>query len=803
MEKLRAGLQVARDGARLHIGDPLPGLGRALEVFEVRAGGLHQLALASGGPQASIDGEERSFAGVGGEDVDHAAGDTGPEEMFGGVLVGKHEHQVRVGAEIEFAHAQPAEGDHQQLLRGRVAGRLRRLRRQGVVESRLVSRLNHAIGELRGFFERLEHRPGAADAIGEDPEDAAAVDDAQRRGVAGGLHVARRAQFRQQVREADQLFAEIAAVVENVEDLGGERVILVQRFEPVRGQGNAVEEMLERPLPQAEVRRRDGGRQARRALIERAHQVPAGGARFGGRGGRGVLRALLRVHDAIVDLGDFQEMAGKVGEQPTAVAPRRGAILGHQARQAVEIRRGVGQRVGLPVFIELQPVLEVPQELVRRGQAPVLGVREPLLVVQTGQGEQRAAMAHPRFAAAMQPLQALDQKLDVADAAAVQLDVHRGGFALKLAARKLFVQAFAGGAHGFDGAEVERRRIGEWLHEVEQFAAELTVARGHAGFDQHLELPIPGARLVVLLHAVEREADFAQAAFGAEAEVHAIAEPFGGVRGKELGELIGDALIELLVGDRRRAGGVAVGGVEEHQVDVGAVVQLRGAVLAERDDGEAALPAVRLRRAELGDEGRPDPPVREVDDNVRHQRKLGGDLRERRVAQDIADQHAQDLPAAELRQHQGTRHAGPGGQGELLEHRLLLQREMQVAAGNEGGQPVRVLHDFFGKKPAVRRHGEQAGERQGRNEQRIDRPRARGVQRGDSGQRRGGVRTGAEPRFEDRLELRRDAAFELGQFPLRPRGIAERNAGQHAQADSPAFSIGSPGRMRPGSSTAA
>ena len=87
-------------------------------------------------------------------------------------------------------------------------------------------------------------------------------------------------------------------------------------------------------------------------------------------------------------------------------------------------RAGVGgQRVGLPVLLHLQAVFEVAQELVGRGEARVLAVGEQALVAQAEEGEQRAAVAHPRLAAAVQALQALHQELDIADAAGRELDV--------------------------------------------------------------------------------------------------------------------------------------------------------------------------------------------------------------------------------------------------------------------------------------------------------------------------------------------------------------------------------------------
>src|SRR5439155_23848511 len=114
----------------------------------------------------------------------------------------------------------------------------------------------------------------------------------------------------------------------------------------------------------------------------------------------------------------------------------------------------------------------------------------------------------------------------------------------------------------------------------------------NAGLDQHLFFPIAGALGIVSLSAVLGDADFAQYAIGPQAEVHAIALPIGGVGGKQGDILIGDLLVKLFIGDARGTVGLAVAAVDEHQIDVGAIVQLLAAQFAERDHGEAAGAAI-------------------------------------------------------------------------------------------------------------------------------------------------------------------------------------------------------------------
>ena len=127
-------------------------------------------------------------------------------------------------------------------------------------------------------------------------------------------------------------------------------------------------------------------RQLRRALIEKARQVagrrrerlrlrPATRRRL--RRQR-VVHRLLRMNHALVDL------AHSVADAPPASASngsrrerrRRGLSGGIlRASRSSSLRIG-GQRVGLAVLFHLQPVLQVPQELVSRRQPRVFAVGE-------------------------------------------------------------------------------------------------------------------------------------------------------------------------------------------------------------------------------------------------------------------------------------------------------------------------------------------------------------------------------------------------------------------------------------------
>ena len=75
---------------------------------------------------------------------------------------------------------------------------------------------------------------------------------------------------------------------------------------------------------------------------------------------------------------------------------------------------------------ELQAVFQMPQELVCAGQVMKFLAADVALVMQFLQGKQRASGAEPRLASAVNPLQALHQKLNIADAATIKsLDKYR------------------------------------------------------------------------------------------------------------------------------------------------------------------------------------------------------------------------------------------------------------------------------------------------------------------------------------------------------------------------------------------
>ena len=201
MQKRGGAVDIARQGARFHVGDAFPSLRLPGEVGLVGAFGLHQVAGASVGFEPGIDGEHHAFAGVGAERLDHALGHTGPVDLFGGVVIGDDEVDVGVAAQVELAHAEAAERDHHHLIVGQIAG-VRGRRRFGQRDA--VGGRDDAIGEHAGLAESIEDGRPPQHALALDAQHLAAIETAQRGAVPkrSAFELERLADFLQQLRVA-------------------------------------------------------------------------------------------------------------------------------------------------------------------------------------------------------------------------------------------------------------------------------------------------------------------------------------------------------------------------------------------------------------------------------------------------------------------------------------------------------------------------------------------------------------------------------------------------------------------------
>ena len=259
---------------------------------------------------------------------------------------------------------------------------------------------------------------------------------------------------------------------------------------------------------------------------------------------------------------------------------RIAAELG-EALQLLLVRR---QALRLLVGHHLQPVLDGAQEAVGLGELVARLRGDPAFVVERFQHVERAPAAQARAAPAEDELLRLHEELDLADAAASELDVVACHRDLVVPAHRVDLPLH--GMHVGDGGEVEILAPDEGAQLVQKGLAEREIARDGPCLDERRALPVLADGLVIDVSGGERHGGRRRAGIGAQAVIDAVHIAVGGALLQELGELLRDAGI-----DRRRLGRIAqrlrFRIEEDHEVDVARVVELPCPMLAEREHGEA------------------------------------------------------------------------------------------------------------------------------------------------------------------------------------------------------------------------
>ena len=249
--------------------------------------------------------------------------------------------------------------------------------------------------------------------------------------------------------------------------------------------------------------------------------------------------------------------------------------------------------MGLLVSDHLQPVLDPAQELVGCRQFVARLKGDPVARRQHVQRVQRRPHPQLRMAAAGNQLLGLGEKLDLADAAATDLDVVALDRNLALAAIGLHLPL-----HVMDVGERgkiqmlapdERREFGD------QRLARLGVAGARPRLDHRRALPGPPFPLVIMQRRVGRNRHLRRGRIGPQAQIDAKHIAVAGALLQQPCQRLRHAHEErrrLDIGDQRRGGGI-----EEHdQVDVAGIVQFARAHLAhgEHDQATALLRPVRI-----------------------------------------------------------------------------------------------------------------------------------------------------------------------------------------------------------------
>src|SRR6266540_336501 len=346
-------------------------------------------------------------------------------------------------------------------------------------------------------------------------------------------------------------------------------------------------------------------------------------------------------------------------------------------------------------------MLDRPQKDQRVAQEATERLRE---IAALGQPENRAQavpLAQPRIIAGVEELERLNEELDLADAAAAELDVA----ALDALGTERLVDLLLHAADGGDDIGIDARPEHEGPDHLDEPRGHPGVAGAKARLDERLPLPELGALGQIGPIALEREDDAAHPPLGTEAQVHAEGMALLGDGFERLDDVPRDrsevvAVRHASLGAPRR---LPVLPVDEDQVDVGGVVELVATELAHADHGQARGLAVgRLRDPVARGEALLGPAPRRVEADIGQARELLRRHRQVGVAQDVAAADAEELTVLEaaarvpaglrpLERARGLRERGHELVAEPLPHGCPLE---------EPGEKRRVAAERVGEKLA-------------------------------------------------------------------------------------------------------
>ena len=296
------------------------------------------------------------------------------------------------------------------------------------------------------------------------------------------------------------------------------------------------------------------------------------------------------------DQGPGRRQRGLVLEQSRVVALHRPQVgeerLGESTRGLEPHERGdvrdaflvLRHAVGLPVVDHLQPMFERAVETVgchqlgRRAAAHVPGRHQPV--------ERLPGAAHAQgfISPAPDELLGLGQELDLADAAAPELDVVSGDG--DPAAAAMGVDLPLDRADMLDGREIEMATPDEGLQRIEEALPGLQVAGHRPRLDHGGALPVLAGAGVIDLRGADGERGGRRGRVRAQAEVGAEDVAVGRALVHDRDEVAGQPGEGLL-----QAAGVRIGGLveEDDHVHVARIVELAGAELPHPEDDQPGV----------------------------------------------------------------------------------------------------------------------------------------------------------------------------------------------------------------------
>jgi hypothetical protein len=300
------------------------------------------------------------------------------------------------------------------------------------------------------------------------------------------------------------------------------------------------------------------------------------------------LRLDRTAEEVVVNAPDPARVPGIVPEQGLGLFSRI-EIAGAPGKAAqLMLSRGKGLR--LEVVEDLDAVLHHAKERIGAGKLGRLLVGEQSLLREHMQGLEGILFPERPVAAGVDELERLDEELDLTDAAVAELHVAKG-LALLL---HVLVDLLLHLADLGNGAEVQVLAVHEGRDAVHELPACRFVPGHGPCFEQGGPFPRLAPGLVVDLVSTQALRQRAALSFGPEPEVDAEHKAVLRALADGRGELLRNLHEILVVRDpvhcrafrSLSAFRLAVGGIDVHEVDVGAEVQLPAAELAHGDDGE-------------------------------------------------------------------------------------------------------------------------------------------------------------------------------------------------------------------------
>ena len=223
------------------------------------------------------------------------------------------------------------------------------------------------------------------------------------------------------------------------------------------------------------------------------------------------------------------------------------------------------QPLRLLVGDHLQPMLDTTQDHIGLAQVLDRFAVHPSFGAEFTQHVERARTAHLRAAAAEDKLLSLNKELDLANAAAPQLEVMAGHDDAVVAAHGMDLALHR--VNVGDRGVVEILAPDEWREFGQEALAEREIARRRARLDQRRALPILAERFVIGVRAQGRQRHRRRAGIGPQAQIDPQHIALAGALLKDARQRLGDAHEQRRgfcpLGDRRRRGVV-----EHDQVDV-------------------------------------------------------------------------------------------------------------------------------------------------------------------------------------------------------------------------------------------